>query len=551
MKRIEAKGRLSQIVGGIGVLTVALALVFGTVSCGEETLSETLPEPDKMVWMVGDVNGWSPASAISMTESNGGGFTWTGDISGGVKFYGGETKPEDWDTGDTWYVPSNGDAANDNNETVTCAVGETSTVKAKRGKSNDAGAWQFANTGTYTITVNPSSNEITFRMDVAKIEDPTLTIPENHKIYAIGSGGFGGWTLSSSVEFPKTESTYTYTGTVNADDEFALYTGTAPKSDWDGDTWFGSVGPTTITIGSLNEEVAVEIASGKSNDGKSQWKIKTAGTYTITLDPATKKLTFKLTELAEEPEVNGKVWIVGGLNDWSVGNALEMTSSGGSFTWSGNIGFGKGELKFYVAEEKISEWNDPATWLRPTDDGKENVSCAVNGGAKTVTAAVYQSSGNSSYYLTGGTYTITVNTANQEISFTKTAEASDVEVITITDKVYAIGSGGFGGWTIGNSVEFPKTGTTYTYTGTVTADTEFALYTGTAPKSDWGADGDTWFGSLGSGDITGALNAEVPVEIASGKNNDGKSQWKIKTAGTYTITLDPAKALLTFKRTAD
>ncbi|MDR3284795.1 MAG: hypothetical protein LBS97_06425 [Treponema sp.] len=254
---------------------------------------------------------------------------------------------------------------------------------------------------------------------------PTF-VPEGHNVYAVGSGAFGGWSLGSSKAFTKIGEVYTWTGNVDGGGEFALYTGMAPKSDWDGDTWFSSSDSTNIT-GVLNTDVSVKVTPGYENNSKTQWKILTAGAYTITLDPGNKKLIFRLSEAA-------------------------------------------------VAEPIV---------------------------------------------------------------------------IPEGHNVYAIGANEFGGWGLENSKVFIKSGDTYTFTVTANVDDEFALYTGTAPKSDWNEGGNTWFVSLGPSDITGALNSEESVELASGKENNSKSQWKIITAGTYTITLDPAKALLTFKRTAD
>jgi hypothetical protein len=217
------------------------------------------------------------------------------------------------------------------------------------------------------------------------------------------------WSPSAALPMTKdaTGGTYSWSGSIpTGKGGLKLVENETAPASWDEGNWFAPDAdadvPLTVAIGTP-QTVDARYFEGKSGESKS-WNLQTAGDYTITLNPTTKKVTFNRTAEYVPPS-NLKYWVIGEVNSWSLDTAILMTknTATGTHSWSGTI---SGELKFIENETA-------PTWDVSIGGGEGKEFSAVRGTPVSVPFG-----GDNFKLLTTGTYTIVLNPTAQTVTFT-------------------------------------------------------------------------------------------------------------------------------------
>jgi hypothetical protein len=412
--------------------------------CPIEEEKEKLP-PIEKVWIVGDTYGWPPTNdAVELTKGANGNFSWSGALSGYMKFVGNSVPNHDQEG--VWLTPTGKNNVPLNFDADTALKTVAFGIYLNK-QNKDKGAWQITSPGIYEITVNVKTLKVTFELKEGNVVLPIEPDPVNFDAWLVGastaSGSYNGWAMPSNGDGGNpNKMAKTSPGVFTWEDNLAaalegvsFVTNKVAIPDWSADGWFTASGDTSVPVnGVLNtaEEFSVRQNSGQTP----MFQIKTAGKYAVTLNTNTMKVTFKLKEASAvqpiQPDpVNFDAWLVGAstesgsYNGWAMPsngtdgnpNKMEKTSAG-VFTWSGSLIVSAEGVSFVTNKVAAPDWGADG-WFTASGDA----SVPVNGMGTPEEFEVQQKAGQNPMFeiRTAGNYTITLNTTTtpMKVKFVK------------------------------------------------------------------------------------------------------------------------------------
>ncbi len=254
-------------------------LVFDLTLC-TITVTSFLADPTidrwatETLYLLGQAgNGWTIADALTFKKTGDHTFVYAGELKDG-SFKLMATNSGDFGTEDkVWfYAPAN--------ETVINEKGVASDgVVAGNGKSND-NQWKVTQTGNYVLTIDAKTHKIS----AAYVGETTNSIA-TAEARLVGDATPTGWniagtTMKKSSSYPLE---YTWEGQLKVGEFKVALTST--NNDFSGD-WLQAPAPETI-ISDKGIDKGNVVKGGDDN----KWKVTTPGTYKITINFSTKKIT--------------------------------------------------------------------------------------------------------------------------------------------------------------------------------------------------------------------------------------------------------------------
>jgi len=277
------------------------------------------------------------------------------------------------------------------------------------------------------------------------IEEEKEKLPPIEKVWIIGS--YAGWAPSATEnpDFELTKNadgTFTWSGELN---EWMKFVGNSvPNSDTKG-IWIGPTGANEdVDLEELDSSVTLNFGIFYNGaQGKGAYHIVNNGTYDITVNVKTMKVTFKLKSEVITYVPENAIWLVGpstatddGYDGWkmpSAGNPNKMTTSNYiTYIWTGNLkqspNYGEGQdpgVAFITDfDGKNPNWGD-SIWFVANDatDADSGKTCQAVTPGTEYPAVKKLTGGNNNYNMfnitQAGNYTITLNVNTKKVIFEK------------------------------------------------------------------------------------------------------------------------------------
>ena len=164
-------------------------------------------------------------------------------------------------------------------------------VFVNRGLANNN--WRITEAGSYRVTVDLFDNTVVFNEVVLSEVD----VPDLAAVYIIGAATTGGWDLNLASPMTKTGTSWVWNGTLSPAGleaggglKFICKLNDTDALNYNSSPEFRPVSNGAVpTIG--NEQVIVYVPDGALVNNYT-FTITTAGTYTITLNPNTRRVLF-------------------------------------------------------------------------------------------------------------------------------------------------------------------------------------------------------------------------------------------------------------------
>lgn len=303
-------------------------------------------------------DGWNPSSAISMTRTADGFFTYE-SMMDACEFRLITTSGQLWPA----YV-SNGQTTGQNAQY--CSEAPSGEVR------------------NFSIT-----SRSMYRIDV-NLLDLTVTITDvlPSRLYIFGSATPGGWTPEDASEMTpgSGKGIFTWTGTLIGDGEFKFITS---KSFW----------PGFVKASSNADDFSIRY-SATELPGEEDLKFKTGenGTFEVTVDILNLTVSYKRTGDA----VYENLYVIGDFCEWKLEKAEKMTEvSEGVYRWSGQMNTGK--FRFVVSTGGFA----PGYWKENDDPADMSIrfSESALGGSDDRAFEITEAGG---YIITADTKNLTV-----------------------------------------------------------------------------------------------------------------------------------------------
>lgn len=354
----------------------------------------TLTASSENWYFVGDVTDWAN-NKIAMTNNGDGTYSITQTFSGKFKIY----------DGTNWW------GADDNSDITMTATNNQLTLANGRANLN------LANSGTYTLTWNPSTH--------------VLTVTGFPLVYYL-NGSFSTWTLGDAAALMTDNGNGTVSFTKNftemtTGDEYFIITD--ETSGWDAvnnghrfalnnaKITTPSPAGTTSQLASQNDGVSAYLPAGMY------------GSYTFTFNPTTKVLTVAGAAPFETWYIKGDLtnWTV----DGSSSTGIMSTTDGVTYTWKTTYNnLSKSAINFCLIDGFGTGSN--SGW----DDVNANHRYANSSGTVDVTLGTAQSvskqtSSEANFHLPAGLfgeYTFTFNKTNMTLTVTGAAPTSLIDL---------------------------------------------------------------------------------------------------------------------------
>jgi hypothetical protein len=329
--------------------------------------------------------------------------------------------------------------------------------------------------------------------EISPIE--TLSIkthtPITSTLYLIGDATPNGWDANNATELQAISNTpkgFSWTGRLTAGKfKFITTLGNFAPSYNKGDT-----------------DHALYFRSSDADPYDEQFEITEGGSYKINVNLITLAISI---EKSAGPEYE-RLWIVGNPTGWSFTEMRVDPLDPFVFHYNGDLSAG-GEIKFGTVEGNFS-----ATFLRPkVDQTSEGSDLEVD---KWAGDPDYK------WNITGGIYKISIDTREMK---------ANIRPFTPYSAIYMVGDATSKDWDIDNATPMTASGTPYefTWTGILKAgDFKFTL----DKQNDWNG---AWF-TASKADMEPSGSPQQMIFSKRGSGLDYK--WKIRTGGTYTVTLN-------------
>lgn len=477
-----------------------LALMAGLSGCdGEKDLfiyEEDLPIKTSALYLVGDAtpNGWSIDRPTAMTAGDEDPlvFTWQGPLTRG------EMKlcltTGSWDVAFIRPV-NNGDEIGRNGVAA-------ATFRMYAGEPDNK--WKIVDAGIYDLTFNLRE----WTMSAAYVREPDAPVIEPieaEALYIVGDATPEGWNIDAPTMLDKTgDYTFVFEGPlVQGELKACLETGS-----WD----VAFIRPSDNGC-AINADGVADDSFVYTMNPDDKWKVEQPGIY---------RLTFDLEHWTVAAEYTGdfkpasRLYMIGEATDggWSWDAATEIEAAADNddlFVWEGELGCGS------LKAARVKDFGAP--FYRPASNG-----CAISSTGVESHEMVFTESPDDQWMVTeAGRYRLTFNTA----AMTFDAEYLGEEV-SIPD-LYMIGSATAGGWSLDDATLYTPTGNDgeYTWTGYLSEGTFKAC-----TVRDFSAP--FYRPSSGNVEISAAGITASDVVYTT----DPDDQWNVRTAGTYTVTIN-------------
>ena len=315
--------------------------------------------------------------------------------------------------------------------------------------------------------------------------------PITSTLYLIGNATPNGWDANNATELEAIS---------NAPKSFS-WTGRLTAGNFKFTTTLGSFAP-SYNKGGNNQSLYFRNSDADPYD--EQFEITEGGSYKITVN----LITLAISIQKSAGPVFEKLWIVGNPTGWSFREMKVDPLDPFVFHYNGDLSAG-GEIKFGTVQGDFS-----AVFLRPKVDQ------TIEGSDLEVEK--WAGDPDFKWNITGGVYKISLDTREMK---------ANILPFTPYNAIYLVGDATPKGWDIDNSTPMTAGGNPYefTWTGTLTAgDFKFTL----DKQSDWGG---AWFTSTRADTEPSGSPQQM---IFSNKGSGLDYKWKIKTGGTYTVTLN-------------
>ena len=312
----------------------------------------------RTLYLLTDNGGWNPSSAISMTRTADGFFTYE-SMMDACEFRLITTSGQLWPA----YV-SNGQTTGQNAQYCSEAP------------SGEVRSFSITSRSMYRIDVN--------------LLDLTVTITDvlPSRLYIFGSATPGGWTPEDASEMTpgSGKGIFTWTGTLIGDGEFKFITS---KSFW----------PGFVKASSNADDFSIRY-SATELPGEEDLKFKTGenGTFEVTVDILNLTVSYKRTGDA----VYENLYVIGDFCEWKLEKAEKMTEvSEGVYRWSGQMNTGK--FRFVVSTGGFA----PGYWKENDDPADMSIrfSESALGGSDDRAFEITEAGG---YIITADTKNLTV-----------------------------------------------------------------------------------------------------------------------------------------------
>lgn len=244
------------------------------------TVAAFTPDPAKDVWntetlfLIGGAgNGWSIGEALAFKKTSDHNFVYAGELKEGT-FKLMATNSGDFGTEDKdwFYAPANETLINDKGVAADGVV-------AGNGKSAD-NQWKVAKTGNYVLTVDMKSHKIS-----AEYVGETGNSIATAEARLVGDATPKGWDIvgTAMTKASSTPLEFTWQGELKVG-EFKIAL-TSTNNDFSGDWLQAPAAGTEVNASGIDKGNVVK--GGDDN----KWKVTAAGTYKITVNFSTKKIT--------------------------------------------------------------------------------------------------------------------------------------------------------------------------------------------------------------------------------------------------------------------
>ena len=312
----------------------------------------------RTLYLLTDNGGWNPSSAISMTRTADGFFTYE-SMMDACEFRLITTSGQLWPA----YV-SNGQTTGQNAQ------------YCSKAPSGEVRNFSILSRSMYRIDVN--------------LLDLTVTITDvlPSRLYIFGSATPGGWTPEDASEMTpgSGKGIFTWTGTLIGDGEFKFITS---KSFW----------PGFVKASSNADDFSIRY-SATELPGEEDLKFKTGenGTFEVTVDILNLTVSYKRTGDA----VYENLYVIGDFCEWKLEKAEKMTEvSEGVYRWSGQMNTGK--FRFVVSTGGFA----PGYWKENDDPADMSIrfSESALGGSDDRAFEITEAGG---YIITADTKNLTV-----------------------------------------------------------------------------------------------------------------------------------------------
>ena len=312
----------------------------------------------RTLYLLTDNGGWNPSSAISMTRTADGFFTYE-SMMDACEFRLITTSGQLWPA----YV-SNGQTTGQNAQYCSEAP------------SGEVRNFSILSRSMYRIDVNLLDLIVTI----------TDVLPS--RLYIFGSATPGGWTPEDASEMTpgSGKGIFTWTGTLIGDGEFKFITS---KSFW----------PGFVKASSNADDFSIRY-SATELPGEEDLKFKTGenGTFEVTVDILNLTVSYKRTGDA----VYENLYVIGDFCEWKLEKAEKMTEvSEGVYRWSGQMNTGK--FRFVVSTGGFA----PGYWKENDDPADMSIrfSESALGGSDDRAFEITEAGG---YIITADTKNLTV-----------------------------------------------------------------------------------------------------------------------------------------------